>query len=181
MDLTVLSFDQNYVKWVKPFSFFLKIFCNIGKRLHKSNHMIVPSKKIKWLFNRNIHKPCCLSIIRLFFERKHIILNPFFIRMIKNLVEDNTRVLWSKIIKDIKKTRAIKSNKFFLSKWSSFPWRSDPTNIVFWVYQILRCWEVIKKFAKNILKRHYGLNCIIFWSNYSEKAILIELQYCLIK
>ena len=36
--------------------------------------------------------------------------------MIKNLVEDNTRVLWSKIIKDIKKTRAIKSNKFFLSK-----------------------------------------------------------------
>ena len=181
MDLTVLSFDQNYVKWVKPFSFFLKIFCNIGKRLHKSNHMIVPSKKIKRLFNRNIHETALSFDNKTFFERKHIILNPFFIRMIKNLVKDNTRVLWSKIIKDIKKTRAIKSNKFFLSKWSSFPWRSDPTNIVFWVYQILRCWEVIKKFAKNILKRHYGLNCIIFWSNYSEKAILIELQYCLIK
>ena len=113
MDLTVLSFDQNYVKWVKPFSFFLKIFCNIGKRLHKSNHMIVPSKKIKRPFNRNIHETVLSFDNKTFFERKHIILNPFFIRMIKNLVKDNMRVFWSKMIKDIKKTRAIKSNKFF--------------------------------------------------------------------
>ena len=40
--------------------------------------------------------------------------------MIKNLVEDNTRVLWSKIIKGIKKTRAIKSNKLFFVKMIKF-------------------------------------------------------------
>ena len=181
MDLTVLSFDQNYVKWVKPFSFFLKIICNIEKRQHKSNHMTVPSKKIKCPFNRNIDETVLSFDNKTFFERKYIILNALFRRMIKNLVEDNTRVFWLKMIKDIKKTRVIKSNKFFPSKWSSFPWKSDPSNIVFWVYQILRWWEVIKKFAKNILKKHYGLNYIIFWSNYSEKAILIEFQYYLIK
>ena len=106
MDLTVLSFDQNYVKWVKPFSFFLKIFCNIRKRLNKSNHMIVPSKKIKRPFNRNIHETVLSFDNKTFFERKHIILNPFFLRMIKNLVEDNTRVLWSEIIQDIKKNKS---------------------------------------------------------------------------
>ena len=168
MVLTVLSFDQNYLKWFKPFCFFIKIVCNIGKRQHRSNHMIVPSKKIKCPFNRNIHETVLSFDNKTFFERKHIILNPFFIRMIKNLVEDNTRVLWSKIIKDIKKTRAIKSNKFFLSKWSSFPWRSDPTNIVFWVYQILRCWEVIIKTYSKYSKRQYGLNCIIFWSKFLQ-------------
>ena len=33
--------------------------------------------------------------------------------MIKNPVKDNMRVFWSKMIKNIKKSRAIKSNKFF--------------------------------------------------------------------
>ena len=33
--------------------------------------------------------------------------------MIKNLVKDNMCVFWSKMIENIKKTRAIKSNKFF--------------------------------------------------------------------
>ena len=109
--LTVLFFDQNYVKWVKPFNFFLKIVCNIGKRQHKSNHMIAPSKNITYPFTHNIHET-----VLSFDNKTDTILNPFFIRVIKNLVEDNARVFWSKMIKDIKKARAIKSNKFFSSK-----------------------------------------------------------------
>ena len=73
--------------------------------------MIVPSKNIKYPFTHNIHET-----VLSFDNKTGTILNPFFIRVIKNLVEDNASVFWSKLIKDIKKARAIKSNKFFSSK-----------------------------------------------------------------
>ena len=69
--------------------------------------------QIKRTFNRNIDQTVLSFDNKTLFERKHIIVNPFFLRIIKNLVKDNMRVFWSKMIKNIKKSRAIKSNKFF--------------------------------------------------------------------
>ena len=43
---------------------------------------------------------------RVVLKKTQIILNPFFIRMIKNLVKDDMRVFWSKMIKNIKKNKS---------------------------------------------------------------------------
>ena len=69
--------------------------------------------QIKRTFNRNIDQTVLSFDNKTLFERKQIIINPFFLRMIKNPVKDNMRVFWSKMIKNTKKSRAIKSNKFF--------------------------------------------------------------------
>ena len=85
------------------------------------------------------------------------------------------------MIKNIKKQKQSSLISFFRKNDQVFLEDVIP-QISFFEY--IKYWGAersLKKIAQNILKRQYGLNCVIFWSNYSEKAIWIQLLYYLIK
>ena len=112
MGLTVLSLDQNYLRQVKPFHFVIKNCLQYRKKTKHIRPYDCSLKKDQSPSNRNIDQTVLSFDNKTLFQRKSIILNPFFRRIIKNLVKDNMRVFWLKIIKNIRKTRTIKSNKF---------------------------------------------------------------------
>ena len=100
MRLTVLSFDQNYLKWVKPFRFFIKNCLQYRKKTTQIKPYNCSLKKDQMSFQSEYKSN------RVVLKKTQIILNPFFIRMIKNLVKDDMRVFWSKMIKNIKKNKS---------------------------------------------------------------------------
>ena len=179
MGLTVLSLNQNYLRWVKPFHFVIKNCLQYQKKTTHIKPYDCSLKKDQSPSNRNIDQTVFSFDNKVLFQRKSIILNPFFRRIIKNLVKDNMRVFWLRLLKILEKQERsnlisffVKMIKYSLKKGSrkyrfmsisnvEVP-RGHKKNLLKLLWKDNMDWIVLS-FDQIILKRQFGVNCSTIW------------------